>query len=467
MPELTESTQTDSSIIAASMPEDTAASSAAQAAEESAASQDTTAASPDDEIARLKSDHKDAMKNILAPKEDEQAEAETEQPEQIAQEETEEPEAVEADSLAPEGPRTLEALKAQFPRAQTVALEEIARVDKLAWDTQEKLNALGGEIGIGIANEVMPLILKADITPEDGDKFAESVFITNPMLGIEMSKILLDKAFAEDEIDTESGLPIRVATANAMIQKHLDPDYTLDKIEALIKFDKAGLIDHEELQKDLEMEGESETVKALKSQIAELKGVQDKDKADKERAAQIETQKHYRKATDSVSQKAMDSLIPIAEQYGWTATKEELASDKPDVKELAEAKVKMGELLTAWMEQRKTQYPEWASIDHLAKNQNAFNDDGNPTSIFTVNSTTLCNRIVADFKEMLRVLNKTFAKSLGSSRAAVKAKTVQKRPVEEIPQTKKVEEKASDDDTIATLRRQYREEMSQVRAQAG
>lgn len=453
-------TATDtSSVIAATMTDDSAESSAAQAAEESAASQDQVAASEtEDDVSRLDREFKESIDNILKPKDEESVE----QPvEQQATEEVQE--IVEPDPLADSGPRTLEALKQQFPRVATTALEEIARVDKALYETQEKLNALGGEIGVGIANEVMPLLLKANPTEEDGDRLMDHLFVTNPSLGIEASKLLLEKAFTEDEIDPETNLPIKIATANAMIARHIDPDYDLEKVEQLIKFDKAGLIDKEDLAKALEFEGESETVKELRKQVADLQSIKQREEADKERAAQVEVRKHYEKATEFVADRVMKQLVPIAEAGGWTATKEELNSDKPEVRQLAESKVKMGEMLTAWMNERLRTHPEWAAVEHLGKSKSAFNDDGNPTSIFTVNANSLTNRVLADFKEMMRVLNPTFAKSFSSSRRP--KETIQKRPVSEIPQTKKVVDKPVT--AIDRLDAEYDAAMQQARAQAG
>ena len=426
-------------------------------AEDSADNEEIAAS---DDFTRLKDEYrasKEEPENLLSP-EDEQPEPVEAAPEEV---EVEEPDLLDEQT----GPRTLEALKKQFPRAQTVALEEIARVEAEKWEMQKEFDALSGTAGMEIAKEVMPLLLKANPTEQDGDALLDHLFVTNPALGIEASKLLLDKAFSEDEIDPETSLPIKVATANAMIKKHLDPDYDLAKFEKFIQWDKAGLLDEKDLDDELQTVTETPQVRELRQRLAAIEDKEKQSQAKEENAARLKQRESYDRATGHVSKQVMESLMPIAEQYGWTATKEELNSDKPEVKELAEAKVAMGEFLTAWLNDRMRRTTEWAAVDHLASEGRALGEDGNPTQLFKVNSGPLVNKMIADFKAKVRILNKTFAKSFNSSRTVqLKAKTVQKRPDLETPAVKKAEEPSTD--PVEMAKQKYRREMAQIAAQA-
>lgn len=426
---------------------------AAPAAGETAApSQEVAASEPNDEIARLDRELSDNLLKAREPEDESEPEKPKTEPE-IEKPEVEplaaaEEETVEVDPLAEQtGPRDLEALKKQFPRAQTVALEEIAKVEAKQWELQKKVDAIGGAVGIEIAKAVMPALLSANPGEKEADSTFQTLAETNPALTLEMSRQFLMHAIEEEAPDPATGLPTNIATGNALIKTRW-PEHDVEKIDKLVKFDEAGLIDHEKLAEESELyRGESEAVKTLKAEVAALKEGKEQDKAKTENDARIETKKHYDKTVDYVSRQVMDAVVPIAEFYGWTATKEELTSKDPAVKQLAESKIVMGKMLTAYMNTRMRQLPEWASVEHLGKSKQAFTEDGQVRHLFTSNSGPLVTKLLAEFKEMVRILNPTFAKSFGSTRAAkLKEKTIRSGEAQtQIPPVKKVEEKRNGD----------------------
>lgn len=449
---------------------------AALAAGEAAAPSKEVAASenPNDEIARLDSELSENLLKAREEPEGEQPEPEKPEPklEKVEPEvEAAEEETVEVDPLAEQtAPRTVEDLKKQFPRAQTVALEEIAKVEAEAWKLKSDVESIGGPVGIEIAKAVMPALLSANPGDAEANAVFDSLTETNPALAVGMSRQFLDHALDEKAIDPASGLPTYMQTGNYLIKKHLNPNYDVAKIEKLIEYDEKGLLDHEELEKEAALyAGDSAQVKELKARLSAVEEKGKTDEAAEKAAARAEEQKHHDKATSYISRQVMAAVIPIAEHFGWTATKDELNSNDPAVKQLAEGKIAMGKMLTAYMNSEMQRHPEWASVEHLGKTKQAFTEDDQPRHIFTDNSTRLVNRLVAEFKAMVRVLNPTFAKSFGSTRAAqLKAKTTRSGDAPtEIPAVKKAEENGKKGDfnaAIAELDAGYDKDMRQIRA---
>ena len=435
--------------------------SAAQAADESAAMSDDAAASGIDDISQLDQQYK---KNLLAPDEPEET-PETPEPEPVEAKEPEE-EAEEVDPLAEQtGPRTIDDINKQYPRAPIPVREEIARLETEKWALQGQVDELGGTVGLEVAKGIMPLLLKANSTEQDAEAFLNTVFDTNAPLGIDASRLFLTKSLTEESIDPATGLPIREATGNALLKEFVSENFDVEKLKKLAEYEEAGLLDYEELDKELQSyAGESEQVKELKQR---LQAVEDRDResqAAKETDARKQSEQHFETATNLVSQQLMGAVVPLAEYYGWTATKEEINSSDPQVKALAESKIAMGEMLTAWVNVELKKQPEWAAVEHLAKTGQALNSDSKPTSLFTANSAPLVNRMTAKFKAMVRTLNPTFAKSFGLSRPAqLKAKTTRSGATAPVPPVKKVEEVKAGD-PIAAFDARYRERMRELQA---
>lgn len=437
------------SITAAAPPPDAPPSSAI--AEDSAAVQSDAAASGQDNIADLDRQYKD---NILVKDEPEEQPEELETAPEPQEEPQTEPEAEpEIDILAePTGPRKLEDLKKQFPRAQTTALEEIAKVEADKWALQTKIEEIGGDPGIEVMKAVMPSLLNERPDQAAADTAFEALTQTNPALVLEMSRLFLDHAISEEAIDDATGLPTNIATGNYLINQRWEGE-TVESLDKLVAYKQAGLIDSEELDKDLEVysAGESKTVKELKERLSAVESREKELQAAKEKEAQVQAQKRYEQASEHVTKQVMSSIVPIAEHFGWTATKEELNSPDPAIKELAQAKIALGEMLTDHMEAQKKRFSEWSAVDHLAKQGMAFNEDGNPTALFVKNYTALANKIVASFKQKVRVLNPTFAKSFNGNRAAQLKPQKRQAQTPEIPEPRK-EPLAPKNDLEAAIR---------------
>jgi hypothetical protein len=471
-----DTTSTDSS--PASVNESTAATDSSSSPQDSAASaapssadtaQSVAASGVDATVANLTRQYRDNLLNTDDVEDgDSEVETPTPQPKVEAKPETvEEDETViepEVDPLAGQtGPRTVDDLKKQFPRSQTIVLNELAKVEARNWEVQQTIDSIGGKEGIEIALPIMRAIFTANpsaavlvdgqpVLEADGhertygDELLDTLAQANPDLLVDSSQRILNHALTETRIDPASGLPINVATWNAMIKTHIDPDYTLDDIKQAIAWDKMGLIDREALAQEAELyTGKSAREQELE---ARLKAVEDRDKAtetEKEQKTQAAVRERYEKAMTKVSSNIMGEIVPIAEHFGWTATKEELNSADPAIKQAAVGRIAFGRMLSDHMEAEKQRCPEWADIEHLSKTGQALDENGNPTLLFVKAQTRLLNRIKGTFKQTIREVNPMLAEASKSTRAAQLAKNNTRNgkvEASKIPPVQKVEPKS-------------------------
>lgn len=462
----TDSGQASTSNLAASTSTDTPQTSAAGAAEVSAGQEHDDAASGiDDAVAKLDSTYK---KNLLAADEPEgeaqPVESKTE-PKETVEAKPEESVAVEepeTDELEEQtGPRTLETLKKQFPRVSDKPLEEIARLDAELGKRDEALNSVGGEIGLEIAKTMLPAILSANPTDEEVDNVFQAVTETNPALMQRMSWNILTHSLNEESLDPVSNRPINLVTGDALIKQYLNENYDVEKLSKLIAYDEAGLLDHDELAQELEnYSGKSDRERQLEERVKLLEQGKQQDKAAEETTRQNRINEHVAKTEKYVSDGAMSRIVAIAKEYGWTATLEDLKSTDPVVKEAAEFKVALGELLTPWLNDYVRSHVKWAGIESIGKQEQAFNADGNPTMLLKKNGEDLINAAVAAFKAKVRTMNRGFQRMAGSTRKAqLKEKTTRSGAVDpsEIPPVKKPESNGNrPQDDFARLDEEYR-----------
>jgi len=456
---------TDSNVSADNAAVDTAASSA-ERTEPVAASE-----TPKDAIAKLDSDYK---KNMLGPEEEvAKAEPEKAEPEPEVEAKPEEVEEVAEPVDDPEeqtGPRTLEALKKQFPRVSDKPLAEIARVEAEHYKLQQEVDSVGGTIGLEIAKGLIPPLTNASPSVEDSDTVFQTVAETNPALLQSMSWNILTHSLTEERPDPTTGRPINQVTGDAIIKQFLNPNYDLEKIEKLIAFDEAGLLDHEELGQELEnFSGKSKREQELEARLRVIEEGNQKAAAEQTTKAEARVQQHIAKTEAYVTKNAMEQIVPIAEQYGWTATKEEINSSDPAVKARAEAKIALGELLTPWLDSFVRNHVKWAGVESIGKREEAFNADGNPTMLLKKNGQEVINAAIAAFKSQVRRLNPSLASAWGQSRnAQLKAKTTRSGAVEpsKIPPVKEEPSKTGNlpKDDIARLDEEYQRTIREQRA---
>lgn len=436
----------------------------------------TEAAASGDANADIRRLDQELDENVLKAREpDETPEPVKSEPEtstdDVLDEAVEEPE--EADLLTEQSaPRTLEDFNKLYPRAPIPVREELARIEAETWKQKAEIDSIGGTVGIEIAKVIVPALLNANPGEKEANDTFQTLTDTNPALALGMSRSLLFHAIEEETIDPATGLPTNIATGNALIQSRWE-GYDVEKLDKLVKYDQAGLLDHEELEKEAQLYASAspQILKELEETKGRLAAIEDRDKATQAKAqtdARAEEQKHLDRATDHVSKQVMAAVIPIAEHYGWTATTEELNSKDPAVKQLAESKIAMGKMLTAYMNSEMKKLPEWSAVEHLGKTKQAFTKDGQLRHIFTDNSGRLVTKLLADFKAMVRILNPTFAKSFGSTRAAKLKETTRSGQAEtQIPAVKKTEENGKKGDfnaAIAELDSDYDKTIKQARA---
>lgn len=463
----------DSAAIGSGQSPDT---SAANAADKSADRADDTIAASGTDAREAQLDKEYDERNLLAPEDQESApeklepESEPEKVEPPPKLEAE-PEEIADDPFAEEQtkPRTLEDINKQYSRAPIPVREDLARVEAEKWALREAVNKIGGEVGIEVAQTLMPALLSHNPSEQDASEFLSNIAEVNPGLLVAGSRALLDQSLTDERPDPATGTPINIATGNYLVKQYLSEKLDLETVEKLVQYEEAGLIDHEDMAERLELGSEkSEREKALEARLSAIEGDKKKESQVAEQKAEAQVQQRLSHATGFVSKHVMGTLIPVAEHYGWTATKEELASDKPEVKETAEFKVALGELITPWMEAYKQNLPEWSALEHLAKEGLAFNQDGKPTAIFKKNLEHMDGKVLAAFKAKVRVMNKTLGKSFGSTRAAqLQAKTTRSGAAT-TPVTPSVRQPnanpPSADDKIAALDRQFDEAVRENRA---
>lgn len=433
----------------------------------SAERSESVAASGKDVVAKLDSDYK---RNVLGAETDE-AVAEPAQPEPEPEPQAAEPiaEPIEIDDTEEAfGPRNLDQLKKQFPRVSVAPLEEIAKVEAQHYALQQKVDQIGGEVGLEIAAPLMPALL-SPATPETVETIFSTIATTNPGALTAMSWDILTRSLSETSADPETGRPIRDVTADALVKQFIDPELGIDDIFLLTSAKAAGLIDMEELKADLETaSGKTQREIELEARLKAIEDGQKQDTAAKETDYKARIQQHVDRTEKYVSDNAMKQVVAIAEEYNWTATKEELSSSDPAVKALAESKIVLGELLTPWLESFVRNHPSYAGLDNLGRREEAFNADGNPTMLLKRNGQLVINAAVAAFKAKVRVLNKNLAKSFtGNRNAQLKAKTTRSGAVEpsSIPQVRSPETSASSPkDRIAQLDEDYNRVRREQRA---
>lgn len=459
----------DSAVVTASDSPQEAAHAADTSAESST---DTTASGKDASIDDLDKQYRDNM--LAADKPDAEAQPDKSQakPETVEAKPDEQPvevtEPVEVDEPEEQtGPRTFEQLKKQFPRVSDAPLKEIARVEAEAHKLQTEFDSMGGTIGLEIAKAMLPALLTSPSTEEEAASMADSVFQsvteTNPGLMQRMSWQILTHSLNEESPDPATGKPINIVTGDALIKQYLNEKYDVDTLTKLIAYDEAGLLDKEELDRELETySGKSERERQLEERLKVLETGKQQETAKLETDRQNRVNEHVAKTEKYVSDKAMERVVAIAEENGWTATKEELASSDPVVKEFAEFKIALGALLTPWLDNFLRNHNKWGGIESIGKREEAFNLDGNPTKLLKSNGDDLVNAAAAAFKGHVRTMNKTFKRLAGTSRnVKLKEKiTTRSGAVEpsEIPPVKKPQENGNRplDGDISRLDEEYR-----------
>ena len=442
---------------------------AAHAADTSAEpSTDTTASGKDASIDDLDKQYRDNM--LAAEKPDAEAQPDKSQakPETVEAKPDEEPVEVtepgEVDDLEEQtGPRTFEQLKKQFPRVSDAPLKEIARVEAEAHKLQTEFDSVGGTIGLEIAKAMLPAMLSANPSAEEVDGVFQAVTETNPALMQRMSWNILTHSLNEESPDPATGKPINIVTGDALIKQYLNEKYDVETLNKLIAYDEAGLLDKEELDRELETySGKSERERQLEERLKVLESGKKQDEAAAKTKTEARINEHVAKTEKYVSDGAMQRVVAIAEEYGWTATKEELNSSDPTVKETAEFKIALGELLTPWLDNFVRSHVKWAGIESIGKQEQAFNADGNPTMLLKKNGEDLINAAVAAFKQKVRTMNKGFQKMAGSTRKAQLKEKITTRSgaaePSEIPPVKKPQENGNRplDGDISRLDEEYR-----------
>jgi hypothetical protein len=350
------------------------------------------------------------------------------------------------DPFEDDRPRTREDFDRLFPRIPVAAREEMARIEHARAAAETIVSEIGGEPGVQFAKNLFPLISNPAPTWENVDSVMETVEAMNPILMGGITARLAQGIVEDDQL--------RPGFAEKLYQKEFGEGYDAKRIRELVAYDKVIHLTEEELavaqnppsERELQLERELQSVKATQAEI----------EAGRVREREVAKQQSIEHGEAFISRSAMEAVLPDAKRFGWTC--EEGEENTP----LGKAKIRFGEMQTAWMNQIIQKQPEYANIRQILERGQAF-VDGKPTPLFTVNMTPLVNRARALFREAVRDMQSTFALGLKPRTATKKTPgTVDAPPLAKTP----VKPLTSPNDEVARLDAMYDASMGDARTRA-
>jgi len=294
---------------------------------------------------------------------------------------------------------TMEAVKMAFPRVSDSARERILDYGQKLDAALGQINEIGGEHGIAFAREITPLLKNPNPSTQEIDGVFQTLSNGNPALVAGMGQHLLD-ALLNDE-------RTYVDTANKLITMEFGEGITLEDIHQLVGWKKADLFDTEAFARVAEERGigkptpyqeqlEARLVKA-QEQIDQLTGKTNSAEQSAMDRAKAESDKY-------ISDQLMEPIYPIAEKIGWVVKD----GDKPEIKT---AKLRLAEMVTAYLERETRSTPEYRNYEHLRDNKQTFGADGKPSKMLEINAGPLKGKSLALFietaKELQPLINDT------------------------------------------------------------
>lgn len=261
---------------------------------------------------------------------------------------------------------------------------------------ETSLQALGGQAGLQVAQELLPIVTNPQPTWADVDTFMDSLNTTNGNLAYGIAQSMMKGVISDEELYS----PWRDQT----IAKEFGTDVTLDRLKELNEADRKGLIPEDVLGQSVSPE-----VIALRKELADAKAEREQTKAERERT-QTEAKRQAAEQVDSfIFRNVNDFVEPLAKKYG------RLVEDGQENTPEGKAKIRFGEMQTAWLNERIRKQPEYTRLAHLRDTGKALNPDGTPTTLFKIHLDPLLNRAHALYKEAARDTQRMFASSQTSN----------------------------------------------------
>lgn len=267
---------------------------------------------------------------------------------------------------------------------------------------------LGGKEFIPILEAVSTSLQTPEATLTGTTEFLQTVATTNPNLMDKSAEIMFQGIWNMDE-------PRWQGLVDNQLQQIFGDGMTRDRIKELSSWMQAGMFDPEQLREDYQDLGfTNPLVTQLQAEKAELLKRLENEPQQKER--QIQAEQSFKAELQTASDKFIfDSLQseinPIIEKLAW-------AKQENDPPEWAEAKEVFGEMREAWIKTTIQNSPEAKNIKFLLENGQAFDKQGNPTQVYMAQVARIQGKAKAATLKAGRALQKTFTKSLLSSRNA-------------------------------------------------
>lgn len=286
---------------------------------------------------------------------------------------------------------TMEAVKAAFPRVSDAARERIL-------DYGTKLDAaltqIGevGATGIQFAKEILPVLNNPNPGKAECETVFQSLSDANPTLVVEMGQVLLDRLLNDERSYAD--------TANGLVQAEFGSDVTLERLHQLVGWDKGGLIDDPAFQKEADARGigkpsarEEAVNTQLETALGRIKELEGKTNSTEQAAID----KAKGEADDWLSSRVMEPVMPIVEKFGWVAKD----TDKPEIKE---AKIRLGDMVTAYLEREARKRPSYANYEHLRDSKQVLFSGREPVRLLRVNADDIAGSNEALIQNTIRVL---------------------------------------------------------------
>jgi hypothetical protein len=301
------------------------------------------------------------------------------------------------------------------------ARDEIEKWANEATRLSETTQKLGGEHGLALATQLLPLVTDPNPSEQTIDGVMTALVGENPRLVGGMGQALINAAL-NDEVHGEP-------FASRLLTEEFGSAYNLDRIRNLVEFDKAGLINYSELKEDFETNRKVKTpeVEALEKRVQELEG--GKQQEQETAAAQAESAKKiYSEKVDAHTKSTVNEAVaPIWKKMGWMPADGE---DPGVAKSLTRFNSMSNKVLD--LEMRET--PEWAQIEALKEQNRALDKDGNPTPQYKAKLDNLKTRAEGIVIEAARDLQPIFAAGFKATRRSRLAGTNRERDPQDTSQ---------------------------------
>lgn len=293
-----------------------------------------------------------------------------------------------------------------YERSSKTVRNEMKSLAAQARKGTETVEKLGGETALPFYEKLAKPLFSAEVDSQSVEEVLNTVYEANPALLARMSNEIFDTL-----LDSQKG----EAAIEAKLQKKFGEGYTSEKLQELVNFKEAGLLDEDALGEEWKDSGEIRLEnRRLQQELAKVQSEQVKPLQEAQKQFQ-ERQQVISEITETsdayVLEQAKEAINPIIESLGW-------AINDNDPEDVGKAKGILSEMTQAWLKDLSLNSPEAKHIRHLIENNQAFDAKGNPSRAYQVQLEKIASKAKASMIRAARPLSKTFTKSLLGSRNA-------------------------------------------------